>query len=180
MPLNLLKKYPELLVLAGSVASMKASLRKIYLRDIEENEDFKFRGIRVHPLKSEDGQLEMNRTFDHITTRECPQYDENGKLLPLSKREFDMARSVRLHWINHHVHERTPGNIEVFTVVERDQKKRVDVKHTYIYDKEGKYVIVFDRRDQKDFYLLTAYYLNEPYAEKMMKKKMKKKEVNVL
>lgn len=41
-------------------------------------------------------------------------------------------------------------------------------------------MIVFDRRDQKDFYLLTAYYLNEPYAEKMMKKKMKKKEVNVL
>lgn len=180
MPLNLLKKYPELLVLSGSVAAMKASLHKIYLRDIEENEDFKFRGVQIHPLKSEDGQMEMNRTFDHITTREFPQYDEEGKLMPLPKREFDMLRAVRLHWINHHVHECTPENLEVFTVVERDQKKRADVKHTYIYDKVGKYVIVFDRRAEKDFYLLTAYYLNEPYAEKMMKKKIKKKETNVL
>lgn len=179
MPLNLLKKYPELLVLSGSLASMKESLHKIYLRDIEENEDFKFRGIQIHPLKSEEGQLEMNRTFTHITTRESIQYDEDGKMLPLKKREFDMARAIRLHWINYHVHELSPQNIEVFTIVERDQKNRVDVKHTYIYDKVEKYVIVFDRRSDKDFYLLTAYYLNEPYAEKMMKKKMKKKEQNV-
>ena len=180
MPLNLLKKYPELLILSGSVDAMKASLHKIYLRDIEDNNDFKFRGIQIHPLKSKEGQLEMNRTFDHITTREFPQYDEKGKLLPLSKREFDMPRAVRLHWINHHVHEYTPKNIEVFTIVERDQKKRADVKHTYIYDKVERFVIVFDRREEKDFYLLTAYYLNEPYAEKMMRKKMKKKEANVL
>lgn len=180
MPLNLLKKYPELLLLSGSMAAMRASLHKIYLRDIEENNDFKFRGVQIHPLKSEDGQQEMDRTFVHITTREFPQYDEKGKQLPLPKREFDMPRAVRLHWINHHVHECTPENLEVFTVVERDQKKRADVKHTYIYDKVEKFVIVFDRREEKDFYLLTAYYLNEPYAEKMMKKKMKKKEECVL
>lgn len=180
MPLNLLKKYPELLVLTGSVSAMLESLHRIYLRDIEDNKDFKFRGIQIHPLKSEEGESEMNRTFTHITTREFSQYDENGCLVPLKRREFDLARSVRLHWINHHVHECTPDNIEVFTVIERDQKKRADVKHTYIYDKVGKFVIVFDRRATKDFYLLTAYYLDEPYAEKMMKKKMKKREKSVI
>ena len=37
MPLNLTKKYPELLDLIGSMRNMLDSLRGIYLRDIEEN-----------------------------------------------------------------------------------------------------------------------------------------------
>lgn len=179
MPHNLLKKYPELLELIGNLYDMKRSLRGVYDKDIQNNSDFKFRGIQIHPLVSEDGQLDMDRTFTHLTTREFEQFDEKGNSLP-PRREFDIHRSRRLHWINHHVHELTPANIEVFTIIERDQKKRVDVKHTYIYDKVGKYVIVFDRRAEKDFYLLSAYYLNEPYAEKMMKKKLKKKLPNVL
>ena len=172
MPLNLLKKYPELLVLSGSLSSMNESLHRIYVRDIEDNADFKFRGIPIHPLKTE-GQADMDRTFTHLTTREFVDYDENGKVTG-KRRSFDMMRSQRLHWVNHHVHELSPEKIEVFTITERDQSKRTDVTHTYIYDKAEKYVIVFDRREEKDFYLLTAYYLNEPYAEKMMKKKMKK------
>lgn len=173
MPLNLLKKYPDFLDLIGDFNHMKKSLRGVYNRDIQDNPDFKFRGIQIHPLICEEGQLEMDRTFKHLTTREVKQSDEGGAL-PLG-REFDIHRSKRLHWINHHVHESTPANIEVFTIIERDRKKREDVKHTYIYDRTGKYVVVFDRRAQKDFYLLTAYYLDEPYAEKMMKKKIKKK-----
>lgn len=179
MPLNLLKKYPELLELVGSLRDMTASLKRIYVRDIEDNPDFKFRGIPVHPIKAEDGQLEMDMSFIHLTTREFEQMDEAGNPLP-PKREFDIQRSVRLHWINHHVHELTPENLTVFTIIEWDGKKRQDVKHTYIYDKVEKYVIVFDRRAQKHFRLLTAYYLNEPYAEKMMKKKMKKRLPEVL
>jgi len=174
MPINLLKKYPELLELTGNLRGMLESLRGIYNRDIENNPDFKFRGIIIHPLKSE-GQDDMDRTFRHLTTKEFAQYNEAGELLPDKRREFDINRSRRLHWINHHVHELTPANIDVFTIIEWDQKKHEDVKHTYIYDKVGKYVIVFDRRQEKDFYLLSAYYLDEPYAEKMMKKKMKKK-----
>lgn len=179
MPLNLLKKYPELLELTGSLRDMNASLKRIYVRDIEDNPDFKFRGIPIHPIKAEEGQLEMDMTFSHLTTREFEQVDDSGNKLP-PRREFDIHRSVRLHWINHHVHELTPENISVFTIIEWDQKKREDVKHTYIYDRGQKYVIVFDRREQKHFRLLTAYYLNEPYAEKMMAKKMKKKLPEVL
>lgn len=50
-------------------------------------------------------------------------------------------------------------------------EKHQDVKHTYIIDKVGKHVIVFDRRGEKHFYLLTAYYMDDPYAEKKLKKK---------
>lgn len=45
MPYNLTKKYPDLLELFGSIYEMKQSLRRIYDRDIENNPDFKFRGI---------------------------------------------------------------------------------------------------------------------------------------
>ena len=179
MPLNLTKKYPELLDLIGSMHNMLDSLRGIYEREIENTPDFKFRGIPIHPLKSE-GQLDMERTFKHLTTREYDQYDDNGNLLPLKRREFDLARSKRLHWINHHVHECTPDNIEVFTVTERDKKKHMDVTHTYIYDKIHKNVIVFDRKPNRQFYLLTAYYLDEPYAEKTLQKKMKKRLPSVI
>lgn len=174
MPTNLLKKYPELLELIGSLDDIKKSLRGVYNRDIENNPDFKFRGIPIHPLKSE-GQLDMDRTFMHLTTKEHEQYDENGNQLPLKKREFDFNRSRRLHWINHNVHETIPENLDIFTVVEWDPKKHQDVKHTYIIDKVGKHVIVFDRRGQKHFYLLTAYYMDDPYAEKKFKKLKKKK-----
>lgn len=180
MPYNLTKKYPDLLELFGSSYEMKQSLRRIYDRDIENNPDFKFRGIQIHPLKSEEGQLDMDRTFTHLTTKEYASFDAEGNELDEKHREFDIQRSKRLHWINHHVHEKTPANIDIFTVVEWDKKKRQDVKHTYIYDRVGKYVIIFDRRAQKDFYLLTAYYLDAPYAEKALKKKMKKKEPEVI
>ena len=65
-------------------------------------------------------------------------------------------------------------------MTERDKKKHMDVTHTYIYDKIHKYVIVFDRKPNRQFYLLTAYYLDEPYAEKTLQKKMKKRLPSVI
>ena len=74
------------------------------------------------------------------------------------------------------------SEIEVFSVVERDKAKRVDVKRTYIYNKTRKYVIVLEpqTRNGRAYYLLTAYYLNKAYGEKAIKKKMKKKLEEVL
>ena len=43
-----------------------------------------------------------------------------------SKRVFEVARSQRLHWINHHIKEKTPSNIDVFTV--REIQKNVKSK----------------------------------------------------
>mgnify|MGYP003308760545 CR=1 FL=1 len=59
-----------------------------------------------------------------------------------------------------------------------ERHKRVDVTRTYIYNKTQKYVIVLEpqmRNEVKSYYLLTSYYLNEEYGEKMLKKKMKSK-----
>ena len=50
------------------------------------------------------------------------------------KRVFEMNRSERSHWINHHIKEKTPENLDIFTIEEKDSKKR-KVKKTYIYDK---------------------------------------------
>jgi hypothetical protein len=41
-----------------------------------------------------------------------------------SKRIFDKDRSMRLHWIRHHIEERIPCKIEIFSVEERDVRKR--------------------------------------------------------
>ena len=61
MPFNLLKKYPELLeILHWGDKERKASLYRVYRRDIEDNEAFKFREKRVYPIKS-DGEIDMTR-----------------------------------------------------------------------------------------------------------------------
>ena len=74
------------------------------------------------------------------------------------------------------------ANVEVFSVVERDQKNRKDITRTYIYNIPQKYVIVLEPqvRSGNAYYLLTAYYLDEDYGEKQMKKKMKKRLQDVL
>lgn len=174
MPTNLLKEYPELLeILHLPADKRKESLLKIFKRDIEDNEDFKFRGVQIYPIKT-DGEIDMAREFMHLTTEEVEDIDENGQK-QAKKRVFDMHRSQRLHWINHHIHERIPENIEIFSVIERDTNKRQDITKTYIYDTKEKYVIVLERHRKGGYFLLTAYYLNRPYAEKGMKKKMKKR-----
>jgi hypothetical protein len=70
--------------------------------------------------------------------------------------------------------EKKKDNVEVFSVEERDQKKRKDIIRTYIYDVEQKYIIVLDpQRTQKDYYLVTAFHLNKDYGEKKIKKLIK-------
>lgn len=106
----------------------------------------------------------------HLTWKEV---EEDG----VKHRVFDINRSRRLHWIKPHIDETTgEADIEVFSVVERDQKNRKDIARTYIYNKPQKYVIVLEPqvRSGNAYYLLTAYYLDEDYGEKQLKKKMKK------
>lgn len=178
MPLNLLKKYPSLLeILHLNEDQCKESLMKIYRRDIEDNPNFKFREKQIYPIKSY-GKADMGRQFKHLTCEEIQEKDEKGNLLP-PKRVFEKDRSQRLHWIHHHIKEISPENIEIFSVTERDRKKRCDVTKTYIYDKREKYVIVLECQKKSSYYLLTAYYLNKEDGEKSIKKKMKKRLPNI-
>ena len=183
MPINLLKQYPELLELnfLGTDAR-KRSLQGIFDRDIAENKNFNFRSKRIYPIKT-DGELDMNREFTHLTTVEKEETDNQG--CTIKRRVYDSYRSERLHWIKPHIQEVIKDNsdIEVFSVVERNQHKRVDVIRTYIYNKTQKYVVVLEpqmRNNANAYYLLTAYYLNEKYGEKQLKRKLKSKIDSVL
>lgn len=112
--------------------------------------------------------------YKHLTCEEIQEEDENGNKYP--KRVFEMCRSQRLHWIKYHLEETKKENVFVFSVEERDQKKRQDIIRTYIYDADEKYLIVLDpQRSLRDYYLVTAYYLNKEFGEKKIKKMLKKR-----
>ena len=177
MPFNLLKKYPELLeILHLREKERKASLYGVYRRDIENNEAFMFREKRIYPIKS-DGEVDMQREFMHLTTTD----DKEPEGAATKQRVFEPDRSRRLHWIRHHIEERTPHVLKVFSCEERDMKHRKNVQRTYVYDTKEKYVIVLQpQRNPYGYYLLTAYYLNRPGGEKKMTKMMKKKLKEVL
>lgn len=134
MPFNLLKRYPDLLEIGHmSPFERTQSLRGVYQRDIENNDRFYFLGKRIYPIKSE-GLVDMDRQFTHLTCEEIKEEDENGHVV--SRRVFDKYRSERLHWIKTHTDEATNENgIVIFSLVERDRRKRMDVVRTYIYNK---------------------------------------------
>ena len=173
MPLNLLKKYPQLLELGHMNQPQRTqSLQGIFKRDIEENPGLNFRSKTIRPIKGEEPSMVI--LFRHLTTEEIEEEDENGRKFP--KRLFEIHRSQRLHWIRYHLEEKKKDNIEIFSVEERDQKKRKDIIRTYIYDMEQKYIIVLDpQRTQKDYYLVTAFYIDKEYGEKKIRKLMKKR-----
>lgn len=179
MPLNKLKRYPELLELNHlEERDRKRSLRGIFDRDIADNALLAYNGFRIYPIKS-DGELDMDREFAHLTTEEIEVSDTNGNIT--RHRVYDPHRSSRLHWIRTHIDKNVnDSDIDVFSVKER--KKRSDIVRTYIYNKTRKYVIVLEpqRRNGRAYYLLTAYYLSKDYGEKQMKKKLKARLPEVL
>ena len=64
----------------------------------------------------------------NLTCEEITVENEDGSTY--HKRVFEMARSERLHWINHHVRELTPDKIDGVSIEEGTAKKR-KVKKTY-------------------------------------------------
>jgi hypothetical protein len=159
MSLNLIKSYNQLLELSAmDEFQRKKSLRGVFDRDITNNPNFKFQTKQINPTPA-DGQDSMERLFMHLTT--VIVYKSTNK------REFDMARFVRLHWIKYHIEERKKDNMFVFSVAEPDGTR------TYIYDKDEQYVIVLEpMRRKNEYYLLTAYYIEgkDKARDKMIKK----------
>lgn len=157
MPLNLLKKYNSLLDISGlNVPNRKISLLKIFDRDITDNASFKLRGKLITPTPK-DGEIKMSTLFTHLTTHIV---DEKTR-----RREYDLHRSMRLHWLKHHVDNN--GKVLCFTVKEPQGHR------TYIYDRTEKYVIVLEpKHNNTIYYLLTAYHLRgrDGKRDKMMRK----------
>jgi hypothetical protein len=168
MPLNLLKKYNELLeLLQFSERQRDVSLRGIFNRDIVENSDFKFRGKLIRPFK-QDGVSALETLFSHLT-RKTDEKEKNVK----SRSVFDMKRSERLHWIWHHVQE--IEQIKIFS--HKDRKDGKNVIRTYLFDEVENYVVVLEPyRKTNDYYLLSAYYLESRYnGPKRIKNKYKRR-----
>lgn len=170
MDFNQLKKYPELLDLAYlSVPQRNTSLKHIFKRDIEENHNFNFQGKLIRPTKIE-GQASMDTLFYHLTTR--IDKDEKGK--DLGSRSFEMARSQRIHWIKYLIGVDGKRDFDIFSY--EDRVKGRSVVRTYVYDLGQEYVIILEpQRSNTDYYLITAYHLNEPGGKKQIEKKSKKR-----
>lgn len=159
MPLNLLKKYNELLVLAGfNEAQRRQSLRGVFNRDIANHPNFNFRAKKINPTPA-DGVIKMETLFTHLTTVMVDKVTR--------KREFDLSRSLRLHWVKFHIEEQKKDQMLYFSVREPEGFR------TYIYDIVEKYVVVLEPlRNKREYYLLSAYHLRgkDAQRDKMIKK----------
>ncbi|MEN5193412.1 hypothetical protein [Sphingobacterium faecium] len=172
MATNLLKKYNGFLDLTHlNEASRTISLRGVFDRDIANNTAFVFRQKIIRPLKKE-GEVDMDTLFGHLTRKTEDMINPSGETVK-SRNIFDIDRSKRLHWIWHHIQENVP-TVLIFSSQERKDGK--DVIRTYIFDIDEHYVIVLQpQRSTFDYYLLSAYYLNEEWARRNMKKKWKRR-----
>lgn len=172
MPLNKIKTYNDLLeLLSLSERERDRSLKIIFERDICNNDNFRFRYKQIRPLKK-DGEPSIETLFQHLTRTSQEIVNENGKKYK-SRNNFDIKRSERLHWIWHHIQEKEI--IEIFSVEERI--KGQNIIRTYLWDKVEDYAIVLEPyRLTKDYYLLTAYYLEKDKGGiKAMNKRYKRK-----
>ena len=163
MPYNLIKVYNDLLDLESYTEHQRTeSLKRIFNRDIVENHNFTFRSKKINPTPAE-GEVTMERFFRHLTTKITDK--------SIKKREFDMSRSKRLHWIKFHIEESKQDNVKVFSVQEPEGIR------TYIYDEDELYVIVLEPlRNKDEYYMLTAYHLEgKDMARKKMDKKYKRR-----
>ena len=173
MPLNLLKKYPELLDLSSYTEKDRTEcLRKIYKRDIEDYLLF-FRQSKVYPTKNENDETTFATHFGHLTGKNFTETNENGETI--KKRSFDIFRSQRLHWIKTHIEEQT-GEQDILVFSNDYPSVR-----TYIWNKKQSYVVILEpQRKPNSYYLLTAYYLNEKGSIKQMENKYQKRMSNVV
>jgi hypothetical protein len=168
MPFNLIKTYNQLLEIAHLDEQQKnKSLYAIFKRDIEDNETLNFRGKKIWPIKSD--QPAMQTLYSHLTCI-SEKVEEGDRVY--KRRIFDHHRSVRLHWVLYHLLERKAEGVKVFSAEERIDGR--DVKRTYIYDVDEKYIVVLEpQKTGNDYYFITAHYLYEKWGTKAMAKRLK-------
>ncbi|MCT3692637.1 hypothetical protein HZQ92_13755 [Elizabethkingia anophelis] len=152
MPLNLIKKYNDLLELSAfNELQRKNSLLSIFNRDFVNCDPIIFNKKKVTPTPV-DGQDHMDRLFFHLTT-----VMENKVL---RNRVYDNHIAIRLHWIKFHLLLRKNNTLR-FSVKEPEGIR------TYIYDIEEKYVVVLEPlKNVNEYYLLTAYKLTGKDAKR--------------
>jgi len=167
MPLNLTKKYNQLLEIASyNESQRKTSLLAIFERDFVTKVPILFLKKEVVPTP-QDGAIKIGTLFTHLTTVVIDQTTR--------KREFDFHRSIRIHWVKFHLEQRKKEDVYIFSTKEKEGMR------TYIYDKQEKYVVVLEPlRNGTSYYLLTAYHVRGKDAERnKFMKKYKRREMIV-
>lgn len=168
MPLNTLKIYNDHLDLASLNEQKRlASLKGVFDKDFTNKQPVYFNQKQLIPCPN-DGKIEMDTLFRHLTTVITDR--------ATNKREFEMSRSKRLHWVRYHIDGKKKNNMLLFTVKEPEGHR------TYLYDDDEKYVIVLEPKiKQNVYFLLTAYYLEGKDAQRdKIKKKYKRRIADVL
>lgn len=158
MPFNQLKIYNQLLdLLHLNPNERNISLQRVFERDIANNSAFHFRTKQIYPVKRERADVDLNILFSHLTTHVTDK--------TINKRDYEPKRSERLHWLRHHIEERQKEGVLIFSVEDPDGIR------TYLFDEPENYVIILaPYRDKTAYYLLTAYYLEGRNPEKIKKK----------
>jgi hypothetical protein len=170
MPFNLLKKYPDLLELGFlDAAARERSLRAVFNRDVRDHPNLCCMRKQIRPLKRE-GEFPMETLFRHLTTRE---YKNEADHSPGS-RSFEMSRSQRLHWVRTHLEKVWSPGFDIFSYEDRVGGR--SAIRTYVFNEQYAYVVILEpQRSGQDYYLLTAYYIDEPGGLKQIKKKQAKR-----
>ncbi len=167
MPLNLLKKYNQLLDFGAYIESQrKASLQAIFDRDFAHNPSLAFKNKAIQPTPKQ-GEIPLATLFSHLTTVVTNKATR--------QRTFDINRSRRLHWVRFHIEENKSEDVLQFSVREPEGIR------TYIYDKPEKYVIILEPlRKVDEYYLITAYHLTGKDAKRNKILKKYKRRLNEL
>lgn len=159
MPFNLIKTYNQSLDLVGfSEHQRRQSLIGVFDRDFTNNPTLSFRDKQITPTPI-NGAIEMATLFSHLTTVMVDKVTR--------QREFDIHRSLRLHWVRFHIDCRKQEDVLHFSVKEPDGIR------TYIYDVPEKYVVVLEPRPAHNVYfLLSAYHLRgkDSQRDKILRK----------
>lgn len=171
MPFNLLKTYSDLLEVSHLNSNQRTlSLRGVFNRDIQDNLGLNFRTKIIRPVKKDDGESSLDVLFNHLITQDT--LDAKGR--KTGAREFEINRSLRLHWVRYHIEESKHENIAIFSYLDRIDG--TNVIRTYIYDKDQSYVVILEpQKSHLDYYLITAYHLNKDFGYKQIEKKLKNK-----
>ena len=159
MPHNQIKVYNQLLeVLSLNPHDRRRSLRAVFDRDFDCHPSRTFSGKPIYPTPKGD-EIQLETLFTHLTT---VMIDKKSR-----QREFEMKRSIRLHWVRHHLAQQNEEGLLTFSIREPEGFR------TYIYDKMEKYVVVLEPLRSRDaYYLLSAYYVEGKDAkrDKFLKK----------
>lgn len=171
MAINLTKTYAALLEIDHfSESERKASLMRIFQRDIEDCAKLTFNNKQIRPVKGE--IFDLDQVYKHLTTETI--YKEGPNKKKVKTRQYEPDRSKRLHWVKYHIDLTKADRVIIFSAEERVDEK--NVIRTYIYDTEQEYVVVLQPQNSgKDYYLITAYHLNRKEGLKAMNKRLKRK-----